>query len=108
MREPSETQHPRQSLPIACGVVDILSNKYLPPSWQLWEQLRHRVCIFVGCICDDDAATLLGGLACAVAVWIPEPWGRNPGGAEGGGELLAAFCCTALMALAGWCYYFGS
>lgn len=33
------------------------------------------------------------------AVWIPEPWGRNPGGAEGGGELLAAFCCTALMAL---------
>lgn len=28
----------------------------------------------VECICDDDAATLLGGLACAVAVWIPEPW----------------------------------
>lgn len=53
------------------------------------------------CICDDDAATLLGGLACAVAVWIPEPWGRNPGGAEGGGELLAAFDCTALMALGG-------
>lgn len=36
-----------------------------------------------------------------VAVWIPEPWGRNPGGAEGGGELLAALCCTALMALGG-------
>lgn len=36
-----------------------------------------------------------------VSVLIPEPWGRNPGGAEGGGELLAAFCCTALMALGG-------
>lgn len=53
----------------------------------------------VECICDDDAATLLCGLACAVGCLDPGTLGRNPGGAEGGGELLAAFCCTALMAL---------
>lgn len=101
MREPRETEHPRQSLPIAGGVVDILSNMYLPPSWQMWEAIEAQGVHIVGCIRDDDAATLLSGLAWAVAVWIPEPWCRNPGGAEGGGELLASFCCTALMALGG-------
>lgn len=52
----------------------------------MWEATEAQGVHVVGCICDDDAATLLSGLACAAAVWNPGPWGRNTGGAEGGGE----------------------
>lgn len=80
---------PQQRLPTAGGVLDI----YCPIS-------AHSNCLEAGMCgksteaqggylwgasqaCDDDAATLLGGL----------DWGRNPGGAEGGGEVPAALLC---------------
>lgn len=65
----------------------------------------------VGCIssCDDDAATLLGGLACAVAVWVPDPGAgilELPKVAANILQLFVLTGCAALMALAGWVLLF--
>lgn len=54
----------------------------------MWEATEAQGVHIVGCICDDDAATLLSGwpvLRLSGSRTLGA-WGRNTGGAEGGGE----------------------
>lgn len=37
----------------------------------MWEAIEAQGVHIVGCVCDDDAATLLGGLACAYGCLDP-------------------------------------